>query len=308
MRAGHAWTASLVLWLTAFTPAPAQAQDGGLRPGQGETSWAPALWSARFVMASIPPGEPRVSSWAPLPAIPTRGQDTRGPSVAGAAALSAVLPGAGQHLLGQRRTWLYLAVEALGWGLYIDRRAAGADFRDRYRDFAWSEARIRTDPRVDGDFDYYETLTSWERSGAFDIDPAATGLQPEDDASTYNGSIWSRARSLYLPGGSATPVDDPQYQRAITYYRARAYDTLFLWDWTGTGNARATYAGLIRQSDDRFRQATNVMGVIIANHAISAVDAFLSARGLALPADTRFAPHMGPSGTRWMALVRLETP
>lgn len=219
-----------------------------------------------------------------------------------------MLPGAGQHLLGRDRKWVYLAVEALGWGLWVDRRARGGDFREQYRDFAWNEARIQSTLRVDGDFDYYETLGKWLRSGSFDVDAEAPGLQPEGDASTFNGSIWSLARRIYLSGGPDSPPGDPRYQRALDYYRDRAYATELLWDWTGTGEARDTYASLIEQSDRRFRQATNVLGAIIANHVVSAVDAFVTARGPVVPAELRVVPSLAARGTRWTTTLRWLTP
>jgi hypothetical protein len=231
-----------------------------------------------------------------------------GPDVsAGRATLfSAVVPGAGQHLLGQNRKWVYLALEAAGWIFYVDRRSKGNDLAVAYRDFAWAEARIQLGDRVDGDFDYYEKLTQWEESGLFDADPQTPGIQPETDPATYNGSIWELASSLFLPGGPSTPPSDPGYQRAIEYYSARGYSTEFLWDWTGTGGAQAEYGDIISESDSRYRQATNVLGVIIANHVVSSVDAYLSARGVPTPTEVRFAPVRAPDGRMsWSADVRL---
>ena len=73
--------------------------------------------------------------------------------------LSAVVPGAGQYALGQRRAWVYLALEAAGWIWWADRRSSAGRLVNEYRDFAWERARIAAGPRVDGDFDYYERLT-----------------------------------------------------------------------------------------------------------------------------------------------------
>ena len=50
------------------------------------------------------------------------------------AALSLVVPGAGQHVLGQRRKWAYLALEVAGWAFFVERRSAGSDYRNRYRE------------------------------------------------------------------------------------------------------------------------------------------------------------------------------
>ena len=240
---------------------------------------------------------------AAAPRAPFRRERAGRVSPGRASALSAVLPGAGQHVLGQRRTWAYLAIEAVGWVAYADRRGAGHDLRRAYQDFAWQQARIQSDPRVDGDWEYYETLTQWERSGFYDADPAATGVQPESDPATYNGSIWELATKLFLPGGPGTPPQDPSYQRALAYYAERGYATEFLWDWTGSGGAQAEYIDLISASDRRYRQATNVLGAIIANHAVSAADAFLSARGVSTPSEVRLMPRGTGFGTGWYARV-----
>ena len=198
------------------------------------------------------------------------------------AALSALVPGAGQLLmLEQRRGWAYLALEALGWVVYADRRAAGGRYRDRYRDLAWEVARLGDGPRVDGDFEFYERMSSWGRSGSFDADPGAPGLQPESDPSTFNGSVWQRARGIYsvMPGQGPA---DPAYRAAVDYYSSNAYADAFRWDWSGNAGALERYDELIRESDERFRQATVLFGAVIANHLVSAVDAYVAARGLAV--------------------------
>ncbi len=230
------------------------------------------------------------------------------PHPATAMLLSLGLPGAGQRLLGQRRRWVYLALEVLGWSFYVERRAAGADFRDQYRDLAWDQARIQPPMRIDAGFAYYETLTHWTRSGAFDREPITSGVQPEVDPTTFNGSIWDLAARIFLPGGTGVPQSDPSYQRALEYYTERAYATDFLWDWTATGEAQQEFSGLITESDDRFRQATNVLGAVLANHVLSAIDAYLSARRLAPPVEARIAPGRGSTGPRWFGWVSIQAP
>jgi hypothetical protein len=289
--------------LSALSASVVFAQEGlwALPPGtpmEGRPVAPEAGWA----------GGPPDIGWTQPWAIPRRPRQSSPPSVAVVTALSAVLPGAGQHVLGQRRKWAYLAIEGLAWGFWIDRRSAAGDFRDRYRDLAWNEARIRSTPRVDGDFEYYETLSKWQRSGAFDADVDAAGVQPEADPLTFNGSIWALAVRIYLPDGAMTPENDLRYQRALTYYQERAYGTELLWDWTGTADARQTYADLIGESDRHFQQATNVLGVLIANHVVSTVDAFLTARGLAVPGEARVVPAFGGRGTGWTATVRLALP
>jgi hypothetical protein len=225
-------------------------------------------------------------------------QDRSGPSAGQAALLSAVVPGAGQYALGQRRSWVYLALETVGWALWVDRRAAGDDLRTRYRDFAWAEARLRTGARVEGDFEYYERMTKWRRSGLFDADPATEGVQPESDPATFNGASWALAAGIFLSGDGSIPETDPRYQSALDYYRDRAYGEEFLWDWTGKEAEQEEFGSLITRSDDRFRQATSILGLVLVNHAVSMVDAYVSARAPAVTVRSGFVPGSG-SGMRW---------
>jgi hypothetical protein len=230
---------------------------------------------------------------------PGSGQD----SPLGPAALSLVLPGAGQHVLGQGRKWVYAALEVAGWAVFLERRAKGADARDRYKDYAWAEGRIQSGPRMDGVFAYYETMSKWTASGAFDTDPDASGVQPEPDPSTYNGSIWARAEQIYV-GGGPVPETDPAYRSALAYYSELAYHTGFLWDWSGVPGGKDRLADLIEATDDRFREATTALGAVIANHLVSAADAYLAARGRSAPMRLTIVPDRRPGGG-WSAVVSI---
>lgn len=223
-----------------------------------------------------------------------------------AAALSAVLPGAGQYVLDQRRSWGYLAAEAVGLVFYADRRSSAIDFRNGYRDLAWNEARLQAGTRLEGDFEYYERMTKWLTSGAFDAEPGTPGVQPETDPATFNGDAWGLARQIFLPAGTTVPESDPRYQRALEYYQGRAYGPEFLWDWTGKEPEQQEFGSLIRQSDDRFRQATNILGLVFANHLVSAVDAYLSARAPRASLQSGFVRT--PDGMGWTARVGIATP
>jgi hypothetical protein len=207
--------------------------------------------------------------------------------------LSLALPGAGQHALRQDRKWVYLALEVAGWALWVERRASAADYRTRYRDFAWERGRIQSGPRMDGDFDYYERLSKWTRSGAFDADPSSSGVQPELDVSTYNGSIWALASGIFFPPGPLPAPGEPAYQSALAYYQDRAYGAALLWDWTSVPADRQELGRLITESDNRFGHATTVLGAVIANHLLSAADAYLSARGRVGQARIRVLPAQG---------------
>jgi hypothetical protein len=192
---------------------------------------------------------------------------------------SLLLPGLGQWTLEQRRWALYGLIEVLGWGRFIEQRSTGFDLRDDYRDLAWTAARSALSAeRVDGDFEYYERVASFLTSGAFDIDRLRPGIQPELDRTTFNGQIWELAKGIFFPSDSVPAEGDPAYERALAYYVERSYDDRFLWDWTDRPAERTEYQGLIRRSDDALRSSTAMIGVVIANHVASAVDAYLSAR------------------------------
>lgn len=271
--------AVLVVLPGATGPAGVSAQDHGPNP------------ELRALLHASPPGStPAGPAGEPAPPLVP-------------AALSLVLPGAGQHVLGQRRTWVYAALEVAGWAVFLERRSAGADARDRYRDYAWEEGRIQTGSRVDGPFAYYEAMSKWTSSGAFDADPGTAGVQPETDPSTYNGSIWTRAAQIYIPGGGPVAESDPGYQDALSYYSGLAYHTAFLWDWSGVPGGKEELAELIEITDHRFRQATTAVGVVIANHLISAADAYLAARGRAVPVDVRIVPDAPAGVPAWSAVL-----
>ena len=260
-------------------------------PADAVAQWTPAAQTAvgvtTFAQAAGPP-----RSGATL--LPT--------------ALSLVVPGAGQHVLGQRRKWAYLALEIAGWAFFVERRGAGSDFRDRYRDFAWENGRVQGSTRVDGDFDYYEALSHWARSGAFDGDLLTAGLQPELDTGTYNGSVWSLAARLFLPSGTSVPPSGPEYQSALAYYGREAYGAEMLWDWSGAPGAQSEFSGLVQASDSRFRQATTVLGVVLANHLLSAGDAFVSSLGRPGSARIRVAASAAEPGSPWDVVLTIRAP
>ncbi len=200
------------------------------------------------------------------------------PGVAKAFLYSLVLPGAGQRSLGQKRAVAYIALEAFAWIEFARARSDGGNLRNQYRTLGWDVARTFGGPRVDGDFAYYEALTKFARSGAFDADPITPGLQPESDPSTFNGNLWSLATAIFFAPGTTPRPGDPSFERALDFYRERGYGEQFLWDWTGNEAAQARYKNLIQDSDSRFHRSSVMAGVLLANHLVSAIDGFLSAR------------------------------
>lgn len=175
-----------------------------------------------------------------------------------------------------------MALEAVGWVLFARARNEGGDLRGDYRDLAWEAARTFQGLRVDGDFDYYESLTKFERSGSFDVALGQPGIQPEEDPSTFNGQAWLLAGQIYFGPGSQPGPGDPPYEQALAFYEDRAARREFEWDWTGQDADRARFGDLIEESDDAFRRATLYVGLVVGNHVLSAVTAFVSARARSL--------------------------
>ena len=214
---------------------------------------------------------------------------------------SAIVPGLGQQRLGKKRWLAYVAVEAASWIAFWHARGSAGDRRVEYRDLAWDVGRSFTGSRVDGDFPYYEAMEKFELSGAFDTDAAAPGVQPQMDPSTFNGRAWSLATEIHFPPGANPLPGDPEYAAALADYQGRAYDQQFEWSWAGQSAAWAEYQDLIDSSDRQFRRASQLLGVVIANHLLSGIDAFVTARiqgsiGGQTEARIRLAPRDDRSG------------
>ena len=209
---------------------------------------------------------------------PTAAQPYPSGSAATRVIASALVPGAGQAL---ERRWLasavFAAIEATGWWIALDQRGEGNRLRTAYRDLAWEVARDRAEPRVDGSFEYYERMIHWTRSGAFDTS-ADPGLQPERAPDAFNGRQWRLAAEIFLGGDISAPPTSPGYQAALDYYRGRAYEGPLVWDWTGRGPDQARFAELIDESDSALRRSSVAFGAVLANHVLSAAEAYINQR------------------------------
>ena len=118
---------------------------------------------------------------------------------------SAVMPGAGQARLGQDRFVGYMAVEGFLWVRYLTDRRAGIDARNAYRDMALRVSRAAfPGDKPTGNFEYYERMEHWIASGVYDGDPGA-GFAPESDTTTFNGKMWSIARTTYWSDPKTPP-------------------------------------------------------------------------------------------------------
>jgi len=239
--------------------------------------------------------EPAMSVAAPYPVMPgaydvavPRGAFPAGPateppldglSLWFAPPLSALVPGLGQGVLRQQRGIVYLAAEG-----YLILRALGAQRdarreRDAYREIARTVARASFgSERPDAAWEYYERLQYVLESGAFNRTPGAA-LSPETDPSTFNGSIWRLARETFWRDPDVTPATtSPEYERAIAFYERRAVGESFRWSWRDAQLEQDLYRQTIDRSNDASRQARQLVGLLLANHALSLVDAYVTVR------------------------------
>lgn len=252
---------------------------------------APALVS--WWCAAV--GQVPDSGAPPAPAPPPPAPPRRAPSWVWPAA-SLVLPGTGQLLARQDRGVVYLAIELYSLARIIQLTHEAQREAAQSRDLAFEVARrafVAT--RRDTVFEYYETMERFTESGQFDREPGAA-FAPETDTATYNGSVWLLARRTFWPDPNVPPDPmSPEYVRAVQFYQEHAVGPGFVWSWRNKPLEQDVFRETIRRSDDAFRTAQNVVGVLLANHVASAVDALISSR-LSAAAGRRTALHtmVGP--------------
>ena len=195
------------------------------------------------------------------------------------AVASAILPGAGQAIMKQKRSVAYFALEAAGVGYYVSQRREATRNRDHYRSLSRSVARANFSPDgPGGSWDYYERMEKYVASGEYDVLPGGN-VDPETDASTFNGAMWLLARQTYWrDASSAPPVESAEYRAAIEFYIARAVKPDRRWSWEGDPEAFQLYRLAIASSNTAFRHAGQIASLVLANHFLSAIDAYASVR------------------------------
>ncbi len=192
---------------------------------------------------------------------------------------SLLVPGTGQLLAHRDRGLVYLAADV--W--FVARALASwqqfRQQRDQFLNLAWDVARSPFgSARQEGPWEYYEAMSHWVESGAFNLSTTG-GFQPETDTLTYNGAMWLLARRNYLENPDSLPApSDPRYQAALAFYRQRAYGDAYRWSWRDARLEMDVYIQEIHNSDQGFRSATDYLGAIVANHLVSAVDALIMSR------------------------------
>lgn len=251
------FVALAVVLFAAARSLPAQHTDGGVFRG---APWVAPPGAASITHASPPlPRLPRPSWWAPL--------------------ASAAVPGTGQAALNQKRWLPYLAFETWVWIQYVDMRRDGSRRRREYQSLARDVARSRfPGPYPVGAFEYYEHMLEAAESGDFDVVPGGA-IDPETDTATFNGRRWLDARRLYWTDPEQPPpVGSQPYESAIRFYQQNAVGPEFRWSWTDAQVEYNVFRRTIARSNRAYKRSVQYLGVIIANHALSAVDAFVTLR------------------------------
>jgi len=240
-------------------------------PRGGRTALALAL----AALASAP-----VSAQRRDPVGPTAAPDTSvAPVAVGPPLASLLIPGAGQLLQRQGRAVAYLAVEAFALVNWSEQRNEFRAARSRYRSLAREVARSPFGPAdIDGSFGYYENMEKFLESGVYDRIPGGA-LEPETDESTFNGQQWLLARTTFWSDPlSPPPAESEAYRRALDFYARRAVTPEFRWSWRNAQLEYDLYRRTIRRSNVASRQARDALGLMIANHLLSMVDAFVTIR------------------------------
>lgn len=192
---------------------------------------------------------------------------------------SLIVPGAGQALLHQDRFIAYLALEAWSVLEFANQRTEARRQQNRYRALARDVARSLYGPSHPvGTWAYYESMEHFLESGVFDRLPGGE-VDPDINVDTYNGAMWLLARTTYWTNPDLTPsTESAEYARARNFYLDRAVRPEFRWSWRGAQLEQDIYIRTIRRSNDSYRQARAALGVVLANHVLSAVDAFVTLR------------------------------
>ena len=171
--------------------------------------------------------------------------------------LSALVPGSGQFIQGDRRGWVYLGLEAAGWFAYLavhDAAQQGETDYQEYADQNWSWAR-------------YDTGGS-----------CGTGLGPDGD-----------------PAGEREILEDDYNNNRDQFYQDIGSDKVYACGW-GTQNQRADYQSMINDSDNLYNAASYVIGGIVLNHIVSGIDAAKSAAGKRKAVSHSWRWNVAPEG------------
>ena len=218
--------------------------------------------------------------------------------------LSVLAPGAGQYYMGsKKRAVAFFGVEALLWGLYLGWKGEGNDIEEEFR----TSADENWNPQ-----DYLEwRVLPASRSSITHSLPCSSFVAGANPAS-YIGAVTEAIRGC-------RETEKQQYYELIGKYNQFVAGWNDLVDKSGNraepaqidsvenyvSEVRLDYEELRNDSNKLLKRASNVAGVIMINHLLSAIDAARLGRGRSAGADaarlerrTRFvfSMHRGVRG------------
>jgi hypothetical protein len=89
--------------------------------------------------------------------------------------------------------------------------------------------------------------------------------------------MWLLARQTYWRDANVPPSpESTEYRAALDFYMSRAVKPEFRWSWSTSPNAFQQYRLAISSSNSAFRSAEQIVSVVLANHFLSAIDAYAS--------------------------------
>lgn len=192
---------------------------------------------------------------------------------------SLLMPGSGQVLLRQDRFMAYLAVEAWAMVEFANLRTEARRQQSRYRGLARDVARSLYGARPPvGTWPYYEAMEKYVESGVFDRLPGGE-VDPELDVETHNGAMWLLARQNFWSDPDVPPLPTTaKFRNAMNFYLDRAIRAEYRWSWRNAQLEQDLYVRTIRRYNSSLSEARQALGVVIANHLLSGVDAFVTLR------------------------------
>lgn len=205
-----------------------------------------------------------------LPEVEGKGPKQR--SVAKAAVLSLLVPGAGQFYVGEKvRAIPFFLVDVAGWATYFGFRSQGNKREDEYRAFAdqhWNPSS------------YFVFLdTALGISSRSDFDPTGRAYDsrlhsiPESEAflRVDSGFIFSH----HIP--TRNGEDTSNFDRNLEYYESLGKYDQFFAGWDDLANRRS-YLGMRADANSSFSNSKIGLIVSLADRLVAAVDAALGAR------------------------------
>ena len=199
--------------------------------------------------------------------------------------MSAVVPGAGQYYSG-KKWWAvgFLGVEALGWGLWYDRKTYGEDMEDKYEKFA------------DTNWDFNKWLEEWvSNPEVYGQSHEINVVLVDQDGNIIEGSsfvveddFYDKRDELFDEFSDQNPdhvieVKSRDYYENIGKYNQYAagwedYDPTANPDTVILKGMRKDYVNQRDKSNQAFKMATKSLTVVMFNHLFSALHAQIAAK------------------------------